>query len=62
MLGRQNYCAYICEMRRTSIILIALLIANAQIQNILVVADEPQLAEQLGKLSFIHVNKRWVCD
>lgn len=60
MLGRQISIWNFNEMKQTPIILIALVIASAHIQNNFVVANEQQQAEQLGKkkikiLNFIHL-------
>lgn len=63
MFGRR-FCDWnFHEMNQTPIvILIALFIASAHIQNILVVANEQQQAEQLGKtkkkFDFIHLTAR----
>lgn len=49
MFGRRYFVWDFHEMIHTPIILIALLIASAHIQNNFVVANEQQQAEQLGK-------------
>lgn len=50
MFGRRYWNCNFHEMKQTSIILIAILIASVQIQQFAVFANEQQQAEQLGKI------------